>query len=145
MGTNLLARVNSREPETQLSQQPTVYSRCITAHTPAKHAQAIYHGRVRVSAHNTVWIIVAVLIHHHSCQVLQIHLVDDPRAWWNNPHVFKSLRAPLKRRNWSKKFSVHMSTGRTSVHCTFLDANRINSFSTFKNSNLSLFLSNSRS
>lgn len=102
VGANLPVRVNSLESETQLS-QPTDYARYATAHTPAKHSQAIYHGGMRVSAHHTVWIVVAILIHHHSCQVLQVHLVDDPRAWWNNPHIFKSLRAPLKQKELESK------------------------------------------
>lgn len=96
-GGDLPTRINSPGPKPQLP-EPRDCSQYTAVHTPAKHPQAIYHGGVRVSANHAVWIVVAILIHHHSCQVLQVHLVDDPRAWRNNPQVFKSLRAPLKQK-----------------------------------------------
>lgn len=46
--------------------------------TPAENSQAINHGSVGIRAHKAVWVIIAIVIKYHSCQILQIHLVDDP-------------------------------------------------------------------
>ena len=72
--------------------QNSIYGRTLT---PTKNAQAINHGSVRVCAHEAVWVIISILIKYHSCQIFQIHLVDDSWARGNNPHVVKSLGTPL--------------------------------------------------
>lgn len=45
--------------------------------TPTEDAQTIDHGSVRIRAHEAVRVIITIVIEYHSCQILQIHLVDD--------------------------------------------------------------------
>lgn len=59
--------------------------------------------------------------------------------------MFLKAWEPHWNKKWSQKFLTHVSTGRIYVCSIFGHANKINYFSTFKNSNLSLFLSNSKS
>ena len=85
----------------------------------------------------------------HSCQILQIHLVDDSWARWNNPHVVKGLRAPLGLRNGRNTVNArHTFMQLTSPSRPTRMKNQSmepSSARTFKNSNRSLFLSNSKS
>ena len=67
--------------------------------TPSENTQTVNHGGVRVCAHKAVWVEISILIKYHSCQILQIHLVDDSWARGNNSHVVKSLGTPLGLKN----------------------------------------------
>jgi hypothetical protein len=51
---------------------------------------------MRVSAHNWVWVEHAVVVENHSCQVLQVNLVDYAWAWWHDFEVVKGLGTPLE-------------------------------------------------
>lgn len=117
--------------------------------TPTKDTQTINHGGVRICAHQAVWVVISILIKDHSRQILQIHLVDDSWAWWNNPHVAKGLRAPLRLRNGRNTVNArHTFMQLTSPsHPTHMEDQSVepSSARTFKNSNRSLFLSNSKS
>lgn len=117
--------------------------------TPTEDAQTINHGGVWICAHKAVWVVISILIKDHSCQILQIHLVDDSWARWNNPHVAKGLRAPLGLRNGrnivnARHTFMQLTTPLLPTHMKNQSVEP-SSACTFKNSNRSLFLSNSKS
>lgn len=46
--------------------------------TPAQNSQSIDHCGVGVRSHEAIGVKVAILVKHHSSQVLQVDLVYDP-------------------------------------------------------------------
>ena len=46
--------------------------------TPAQDSQSVDHCGVGVCAHQAIGVEVPVMVEHHSSQVLQIDLVNDP-------------------------------------------------------------------
>lgn len=57
--------------------------------TPAKDAQAVDHGGVRVGSHHAVRVDETVADLHHSGQILQVHLVDCADVRRNHIHVLE--------------------------------------------------------
>src|SRR5207237_2346375 len=69
---------------------------------PAEDAQAVDHGRVRVGPDQRVRIsypLAIFLIHkNNTCQIFQIHLVNDSRVGGNNREVTKRRLPPAQER-----------------------------------------------
>lgn len=63
--------------------------------TPAQNSQSIDHCGVGVRSHQAVRVEVAIMVKHHSGQVLQVDLVNDPRPRRNDSHIPEGFRAPL--------------------------------------------------
>lgn len=63
--------------------------------TPAQDSQSIDHCGVGVRSHQAVRVKVAIVVKHHSSQVLQVDLVNDARPGWNDSHIPEGFRAPL--------------------------------------------------
>ena len=72
-----------------------IYSRWDIVLTPAQDTQSIDHCGVWVSAHQAVGVEVPIIFKHHSSQVLQVDLVNDPWTGRNDSHVSEGFRAPL--------------------------------------------------
>lgn len=51
---------------------------------------------MRICAHNGIVVKKTILLHDDSCEVLQVDLMDNTGAWWNDLEVVESLRAPFQ-------------------------------------------------
>jgi hypothetical protein len=71
-------------------------------HTPSTHAQAVDHSGVRVGTHHTIGVqhvrlrAPCLACEHHAREVLEVHLVHDSGAWWDDEEVFECFGSPLK-------------------------------------------------
>mmetsp|Transcript_3680 Transcript_3680/g.8740 ORF Transcript_3680/g.8740 Transcript_3680/m.8740 type:complete len:534 (-) Transcript_3680:317-1918(-) len=71
------------------------------ADPPADNAEAVDHRAVRVGPDHRIGkyqVRGAGVLEDAARQVLQVHLVDDPRPWGNHGHVLKGPRGPLEQR-----------------------------------------------
>ena len=68
------------------------------AHTPAKHAETVDHGGVRVRAHQRVGQPDAVFLPRHARKEFQIDLVDDATGGGHGLEIVEGLLAPLQER-----------------------------------------------
>lgn len=80
--------------------------------TPAQDSQSIDHGGVGVGSHQAIGVEIAIIVEHHSSQVLQVDLMNDARARRNDSHVPEGLRAPLGRtdnmfKGWLPSYETH--------------------------------------
>ncbi len=66
------------------------------AYAPGHDAQTVNHGGVGVCAHQSVRVVHAVFLHDASCQIFQIHLVDDTGAGRNHGEGLEGLLAPFQ-------------------------------------------------
>lgn len=73
---------------------------CLTKHdslgfnatnTPSGNSETINHSGVRVSSDDGVWVEKSVSVENDACEVLQVDLMDNTRAWRNNVEVVKGL------------------------------------------------------
>ena len=66
------------------------------ADAPTEDPQPVDHGRMRVGAHQRVWIQHAVLFEDVVRQKLEVHLVADAKSRWDDPQAVKGLRSPFE-------------------------------------------------
>lgn len=116
--------------------------------TPAQDSQSIDHCSVGVCSHQAIRVEIAIMVKHHSGQVLQVYLVNNPWTRRNDAHVPEGFRAPLGRTgnifkgyyNVIESCCIYLHTSDQSEELT-LSFFRLH---TFKNWNLSLLRSNSK-
>lgn len=65
--------------------------------TPAQDSQSIDHCGVGVCSHQAVRVEETIMAKHHSGQVFQIDLVNDPWTGRNDSHVPEGFGTPLSR------------------------------------------------
>src|SRR5690606_39142964 len=70
------------------------------ANAPTQHAQAVDHGGVGVGAYAAIWVSAQYAVdlagHDGACQVLNVDLVHDAGAWWDDLEVVKRSLAPAQ-------------------------------------------------
>ena len=67
-----------------------------SANAPADDSDAIDHGCVGVGTYEGVWVEEAIFGGKHAlCEVLEVYLVDDTNAWWDDAECVKGLHPPL--------------------------------------------------
>ena len=96
-------------------------------HAPAEHAQAVDHRRVRVGADQRVGIGQSRLAirllgrEDDPGQILEIHLVDDPRVRRNHPEIIERVLAPAEKRvSFAVTLKFQFGVGRERVSCSRL-------------------------
>ena len=68
------------------------------AHAPPEHAEPVHHRRVGVGPHQRVGERDAVLDRDHLAEVLEVHLVADPRAGRHHADAVERLLRPAQQR-----------------------------------------------
>ena len=64
--------------------------------TPASDTETVDHGSVRVCADDGVWVQHVVAVEDDTGEVLQVHLMDNTGAGWDNLEIVEGLGAPLE-------------------------------------------------
>lgn len=67
-----------------------------SANAPSGNTETVDHGSVRVSSNHRVGIQVSISVEDNGSKVLEIDLMDDTTAGWDNFEIVKSFRPPFK-------------------------------------------------
>lgn len=67
-----------------------------TTDTPTDNTKAIDHSGVRVSTDNGVRVQDTILLEDDTSEILEIHLMNNTVAWWDNAEVGEGGLAPLE-------------------------------------------------
>mmetsp|Transcript_2208 Transcript_2208/g.5228 ORF Transcript_2208/g.5228 Transcript_2208/m.5228 type:complete len:373 (-) Transcript_2208:195-1313(-) len=67
-----------------------------TTNTPTDNTETIDHGGVRVGTDHTVRIEKTILVEDRVRQILEVHLMNDTTAGWDDAQVIEGVRTPLE-------------------------------------------------